>query len=176
MINRGLNKDTPEEDLNGSFKTETENSSNEQQKDTFTVLLLSCLKLENMAALVCLGDEWYGALQSSHDPKATDVKKKPTLVLSVFAPGQEVVQNILNKAGAKQEPGSTSSQMTKQGVNSYSKGCIVWYRENNLVVTFFFELNINYTCFLFFFYFSPMFRKLFEQLRRSMIKCRCFIK
>lgn len=87
-----------------------------------------------MAALVCLGDEWYGALQSSHDPKATDAKKKPTLVLSVFAPGQEVIQNILNKAGVKQEPGSASSQMTKQGVNSYSKGCIVWYRENNLVV------------------------------------------
>lgn len=142
MINWDLNKDTPEEDLNGSFKIETENSSNEQQKDTFTILLLSCLKLENMAALVCLGDEWYGALQSSHDPKATDAKKKPTLVLSVFAPGQDVIQNILNKAGVK-EPGSTSSQVTKQGVNSYSKGCIVWYRENNLVVRLFWNLTSN---------------------------------
>lgn len=110
------------------------------EKDgSLTVLLNASLKSQNTAALVCFGEDWYGVLQSSFDLKLVETKKKSALVLSIFTPGQEVVHNIMTKlalAAAKAaEPGSAASQAVKSVPNSYSKGCIVWYRENNLVVS-----------------------------------------
>lgn len=56
--------------------------------------------------------------------------------------GQEVVNGIFAKTGqAAAKQTETSSQAAKS--NSYSKGCIVWYRENNLIVRLLFTKTVS---------------------------------
>jgi hypothetical protein len=49
--------------------------------------LYTTLKLENLAAVVSLGEEWYGAIHYMIDAKS-ETKKKLNLTLSVFTPGK----------------------------------------------------------------------------------------
>ena len=49
-------------------------------------MLHSCLKSENVAGIVSIGDEWYGAVHCMLDAK-NDPKKKLNLILAVFTPG-----------------------------------------------------------------------------------------
>lgn len=114
---------------------------NESSSSSLTLLLHTCLKSENMSAIVRFGDEWYGILQSTPDSKSIDAGKKTNLMLFILTPSQEAVNNVLTKIGlaaAKQTDtsGVVPIPVVKPVVNSYSKGCIVWYRENNLVVSY----------------------------------------
>lgn len=105
---------------------------------SLTRLLHTSLKRENMTAIVRLGsgDDWYGAVQSTFEPKT----KRSYLSLLIFAPGQEDLNNIITKIALKKSDAAAAPEI-KQAANSYTKGCIVWYRENNLVVCFLLLLN-----------------------------------
>lgn len=104
-------------------------SSNPSQ---FLSLLHTTLKSEKMSAIVLLDTDWYGSV-GVHDPKSTE-KTKSSLMLTVFVPGSDVIQNIISKSGlgAKTAQGQTSNQRNLP-IKSYTKGCIVWYRQENLV-------------------------------------------
>ena len=54
---------------------------------SFLIILHSTLKSEEMAAIVSFGNDWFGAIGCSNDPKAVD-KKKNYLTLNVFQPGE----------------------------------------------------------------------------------------
>ena len=58
-----------------------------EKKGSFCVLLHTGLKSENLAAIVCLGDEWYGSINSFHENKP-ESKRKSHLMLSIFVPGR----------------------------------------------------------------------------------------
>jgi hypothetical protein len=73
------------------FKNENDSETvlaEDQNKPSgsFAYFLYSTLKLENLAAVVSLGEEWYGAIHCMLDAKS-DAKKKLNLALSVFTPG-----------------------------------------------------------------------------------------
>lgn len=105
-----------------------------ENANSFLVLLHASLKSEGMAAIVYLDNEWYGAIHAWHDNK--NVEKKSNLMLTVFVPGTDVIQNIIQKANQNSkvsaQPGGVPK--TLPVVKSYTKGCIVWYRPENLVV------------------------------------------
>lgn len=54
----------------------------DSSKESVCVLLHGALKVENMAALVLLNDDWYGFIYSY-----ADSKKKSNLMLTVLPPG-----------------------------------------------------------------------------------------
>lgn len=56
------------------------------------MMLHAGLKSENLAAIVCLGDEWYGSINFFQENKP-ETKHKSHLMLSIFVPGV-----ILNSA------------------------------------------------------------------------------
>lgn len=105
---------------------------------SLTRLLHTSLKRENMTAIVRLGDDWYGAVQSTIEPKT----KRSYLSLLIFAPGQEDLNNVMTKIALKKSDAAASPEI-KQAANSYTKGCIVWYRENNLVVWFLLKIKLE---------------------------------
>jgi hypothetical protein len=132
--------------------------SDEEEIVSFAILLHSSLKAENMAAIVQVGKEWFGAVQLWNESK-NDPKKN--LMLTLYGPGKytniiflrlfnyililnignDVLLNIINKANNKTPAsGGAANAATNQPlfksthVKSYSKGCIVWYRQDNLVV------------------------------------------
>lgn len=57
-------------------------SGNESAKESVCVLLHGALKVENMAALILLNDNWFGFIYSY-----ADSKKKSNLMLTVLPPG-----------------------------------------------------------------------------------------
>ena len=122
-----------------------------QQSDGFFALLLhKSLKAENLAAIVSLNDEWYAAVLNSNDQK-----KKPNLILSIFEPGkmnlccqllneEENKWNYFFKKGnavlellvSKDINKTTTISANVKTIKSYTKGCIIWYLSNNLVVSY----------------------------------------
>ncbi|ALC38028.1 CG4785 [Drosophila busckii] len=103
----------------------------EQQKDTLCMLLHGALKLENMAALVTLGEKWYGFIYAY-----TDVKKKSNLMLHILPPGVNVVPWLgdLDMLGFPEDlaPGETSSFPVRSERRSYSQSSVVWIRKASL--------------------------------------------
>lgn len=59
-------------------------------KESVCVLLHGALKFENTAALVLLGDEWYGFIYSH-----ADSKRKSNLMLTILPPGENVACLLL---------------------------------------------------------------------------------
>lgn len=57
----------------------------ESNKENVCVLLHGALKVENIAALVLLGDNWFGLAYSYAD------KKKSNLILTILPPGPDAV-------------------------------------------------------------------------------------
>lgn len=57
-------------------------SANESAKESVCVLLHGALKVENMAALILLNENWFGFIYSY-----ADSKKKSNLMLTVLPPG-----------------------------------------------------------------------------------------
>ncbi len=93
-----------------------------------------------MSAIVLLDQDWYGAIHSWQDTKNTD-KTKSSLMLTVFTPGTDTIQNIITKSKTQQL--QQGNQQRNLPVKSYSKGCIVWYRQENLIVNKLFPFRIG---------------------------------
>lgn len=103
----------------------------EQQKENICVLLHGALKLENMAALVLVGEKWYGFIYAY-----TDNKKKSNLMLNVLPPGTNVIPWIgdLELLGFAEDlaPGETASFPVRADRRSYSQSSVVWIRQASL--------------------------------------------
>lgn len=99
-------------------------------KESAIVLLHGALKVENMAALVLLAEDWYGLAYSYSD------KKKSNLMLSILAPGVNVIPWIgdIRYLGLLQDalPGESYGFPVKTEKKSYSSGNMSWLREGAL--------------------------------------------
>lgn len=120
-----------------SAQDEDESSSSMSHSDPTTkesacVLLHGTLKVEGIAALVLLAEDWYGFLYSYAD------KKKSNLLLSVLPPGNNPVPWLgdLRFLGLVQDalPGETYGFPVKMEKKSYSSSSniISWIRESAL--------------------------------------------
>jgi len=95
-------------------------------------LLHGALKVENMAALVLLSDDWYGLAYSYSD------KKKSNLILSILPPGSNVVPWLgdFRCMGLLEDalPGESYGFPVKTEKKSYSSSTsiISWIRESSL--------------------------------------------
>ncbi|EAT33192.1 AAEL014546-PA [Aedes aegypti] len=100
-------------------------------RESVCVLLHGALKVENMAALVLLNDNWYGFIYSY-----ADNKKKSNLMLNVLPPGNDVVpwlgdfRNLGNLDDAF--AGENPSFPIKAEKRSYSQNIVVWIRQAGL--------------------------------------------
>ncbi|EDV57316.1 integrator complex subunit 14 [Drosophila erecta] len=103
----------------------------EQQKENLCVLLHGALKMENMAALVRVGDKWYGFIYAF-----TDSKKKSNLMLNILPPGTNVIPWLgdLELLGFPEDlaPGETASFPVRADRRSYSQSSVVWIRQASL--------------------------------------------
>jgi hypothetical protein len=101
-------------------------------KESACVLLHGALKVENMAALVLLADDWYGFLYSYAD------KKKSNLLLSVLQPGNLSIPWLgdMRFFGMQQDalPGESYGFPVKTEKKSYSSSSniISWIRNEAL--------------------------------------------
>ena len=99
-------------------------------KESAIVLLHGALKVENMAALVLLADDWYGLAYSYSD------KKKSNLMLSILPPGVNAIPWIgdIRHLGLLQDalPGESYGFPVKTEKKSYSSGNMSWLREGAL--------------------------------------------
>lgn len=112
--------------------TLTDEATNEKISETsensLSILLHASLKSERMAAIVYFENDWYGAIQSYPSTKNNETKKRYNFVMNIFTPGHASIQDIIIKIS---HSGNQSSKNFP--IKSYSKGCIVWYRPDNLV-------------------------------------------
>ncbi|XP_060536568.1 integrator complex subunit 14 [Cylas formicarius] len=99
---------------------------------SFCVLLHGALKVENMTALVSLGENWFGFVYSW-----ADSKKKSNLMLTVLTPGSDVVPWLgdLNELGTGElfphdQVGSFPIRPNEK--RSYSQNGVVWIRQAGL--------------------------------------------
>ncbi|XP_033248509.1 integrator complex subunit 14-like [Drosophila miranda] len=103
----------------------------EQQKECFCVLLHGALKMENMAALVRVGEKWYSFMYAF-----TDAKKKSNLMLNILPPGSNVIPWLgdLELLGFTEDlaPGETASFPVRADRRSYSQSSVVWIRQASL--------------------------------------------
>ncbi|EDW39666.1 GL15605 [Drosophila persimilis] len=103
----------------------------EQQKECLCVLLHGALKMENMAALVRVGEKWYGFMYAF-----TDAKKKSNLMLNILPPGSNVIPWLgdLELLGFTEDlaPGETASFPVRADRRSYSQSSVVWIRQASL--------------------------------------------
>lgn len=99
-------------------------------KESAIVLLHGALKVENMAALILLADDWYGLAYSYVD------KKKSNLMLSILKPGVNVIPWIgdIRYLGLLQDalPGESYGFPVKTDKKSYPSGNLSWLREGAL--------------------------------------------
>lgn len=99
-------------------------------KESAIVLLHGALKVENMAALVLLADDWYGLAYSYSD------KKKSNLMLSILPPGCNPIPWVgdFRFLGLAKDalPGETYGFPVKTEKKSYSAGNMSWLREGAL--------------------------------------------
>lgn len=98
--------------------------------ESLCVLLHGAFKVENMAALVLLNQNWFGFLYCS----CTDNKKKSNLMLMVLRPGTDVIPwlgdfRLLTTASDAAEKGSFPVKPDKR---SYSQNCVSWIRQAGL--------------------------------------------
>lgn len=106
---------------------------------SFCVLLHGALKVENMAALCTVGEDWFGIMYSW-----ADSKKKSNLMLTVLEPGSDSVPWLgdLNYLGPLDEFFPSSSQNAPEDMptfpvqpedkRSYSQNVVVWVRQAGL--------------------------------------------
>ncbi|KAM7354073.1 integrator complex subunit 14 [Cochliomyia hominivorax] len=103
----------------------------EMQKESMCVLLHGALKVENLAALVLLNDNWYGFIYSY-----ADTKKKSNLMLNILPPGNNVIPWLgdLQMLGFAEDllPGETAAFPVKADKRSYSQSCVVWINRISL--------------------------------------------
>lgn len=97
--------------------------------ESVCVLLHGALKTDNLAALVTLGDNWFGFVYSHGDGG----KKKSNLMLTVLPPGHNCVPWLgdLRLIGTAEDlfAGETPTYFpVKPEKRSYSQNCVVWIR------------------------------------------------
>lgn len=120
--------------LNESSNKKSEASDGDSDEIvSFAILLHTSLKSESMAAIVQVETEWFGAVHCWNESK-NDPKKN--LMLTLFAPGNDAIQNIITKAASKAAGAANQPPALKSThVKSYAKSCIIWYRQENLIVS-----------------------------------------
>lgn len=117
--------------------SEDESMVDEGKIPSFCVLLHGALKVENMAALCFLADDWFGIVYSW-----ADSKKKSNLMLTILEPGSNVVPwlgNLIRLGSLDDfhsmcqdsgpEPSFPVRPLEKR---SYSQNCVVWIRQAGL--------------------------------------------
>lgn len=109
-----------------------ENVSDDGTTPSFCVLLHGALKVENMAALVTLGENWFGFIYSW-----ADSKKKSNLMLTVLTPGSDAVPwlgdlNHLDVADNLLPEQCGSFPVKPSEKRSYSQNSVVWIRQAGL--------------------------------------------
>lgn len=116
-----------------------EESVDEGKIPSFCVLLHGALKVENMAALCTIGEDWFGVMYSW-----ADNKKKSNLMLTVLEPGSDSVPWLgdLNYVGPLEDFVSTNNQNNSENTpsfpvkplekRSYSQNVVVWVRQASL--------------------------------------------
>jgi Integrator complex subunit 14 len=116
----------PEDEESSSSASNTDTT----MKESAIVLLHGALKVENMAAVILLAEDWYGLAYSYSD------KKKSNLMLSVLAPGTNVIPWIgdIRYLGLLRDalPGESYGLPVKTEKKSYSSGNMSWLREGAL--------------------------------------------
>lgn len=117
-----------------------EETVDEGKIPSFCVLLHGALKVENMAALCTVGDDWFGIMYSW-----ADSKKKSNLMLTVLEPGADAVPWLgnLNYLGSMEEFNAMGIQangdepppsfpVRPAEKRSYSQNVVVWVRQAGL--------------------------------------------
>ncbi|CAH1116657.1 unnamed protein product [Phaedon cochleariae] len=109
-----------------------EDVGDEGRTASFCVLLHGALRVENMAALVSLGENWFGFIYSW-----ADSKKKSNLMLTILTPGSDAVPWLgdLNNLGSSESfsPDQVGSFPVKPSEKrSYSQNGVVWIRQAGL--------------------------------------------
>ncbi|PSN37584.1 von Willebrand factor A domain-containing protein 9 [Blattella germanica] len=123
--------------LKVEMDSEDESSIDEGKIPSFCVLLHGALKVENMAAVCLLAENWFGVVYSW-----ADSKKKSNLMLTILEPGSNVVPWLgdLNRLGSledfhamghENEP-EPSFPVRPHEKRSYSQNCVVWIRQAGL--------------------------------------------
>lgn len=109
-----------------------DSTSDDASTPSFCVLLHGALKVENMAALVTVGENWFGFIYSW-----ADSKKKSNLMMTVLTPGSDVIPWLgdLNDLGTadlfpSDQLGSFPIKPTEK--RSYSQNGVVWIRQAGL--------------------------------------------
>jgi Integrator complex subunit 14 len=107
-----------------------ENLASSSNNVSVCVLLHGALKIESMAALVLLGENWFGFVYSY-----ADSKKKSNLMLTILPPGHDIIPWLgdLRYLGTNDDaPGENSSFPVKSEKRSYSQNIVVWIRQSSL--------------------------------------------
>ncbi|XP_067002989.1 integrator complex subunit 14 [Anabrus simplex] len=117
--------------------SEDESGVDEGKIPSFCVLLHGALKVENMAALCLLAEDWFGIVYSW-----ADSKKKSNLMLTVLEPGANIVPWLgnLNWLGSLEEFKASNHDneplptfpVRPAEKRSYSQNCVVWIRQAGL--------------------------------------------
>lgn len=104
-------------------------SSTGNSDESMCVLLHGALKVENLAALVLLNQNWFGFLYSY-----ADNKKKSNLMLMVLKPGPDVIPWLgdLRLLTTASDPSEKGSFPVKPDKRSYSQNCVSWIRQAGL--------------------------------------------
>lgn len=98
--------------------------------ESMCVLLHGALKVENMAALVLLNQNWFGFLYSY-----ADNKKKSNLMLMVLKPGPDVIPwlgDLRLLTTANDQSAEIGNFPVKPDKRSYSQNCVSWIRQAGL--------------------------------------------
>lgn len=121
---------------NSTIKTEIDltedDTADEGKMPSFCVLLHGALKVENMAALVTVGENWFGFIYSW-----ADSKKKSNLMLTILVPGSDAVPwlgdlNYLHCADNFSSESLSSFPVKPVEKRSYSQNSVVWIRQAGL--------------------------------------------
>lgn len=141
----GLDLDKLESDIKAFYSKSDNHSSDDECMVTgasatlvdsttasVCVLLHGALKMENLAALVLVADNWFGFIFSY-----ADGKKKSNLMLTILPPGAMVVPWLgdLRYIGTVDDlmlGESASAFPVKPEKRSYSQNCVVWIKSAGL--------------------------------------------
>lgn len=101
-------------------------------RESVCVLLHGALKVEGLAALVLLNDDWFGFIYSY-----ADSKKKSNLMLTILPPGHDVIPWLgdLRYIGTVDDlyvGEALPAFPVKPEKRSYSQNCVVWIKQAGL--------------------------------------------
>lgn len=116
----------------GQSASEGEESNDDGKIPNLCVLLHGALKVENVVALVQLGDDWFGYIYSY-----ADSKKKSNLMLTVLHPGADIIPWLgdLNNLGVDDiEAGAHAGTFPLKPTEkrSYTQNIVVWIKHAGL--------------------------------------------